>query len=559
MPVRALGRVCFLQKQANDPDMTSLTGLPAIITAARAGALDHAQTLFEEGGFDRRSDDPAALAVKGRLLKDHAAQLPLTERPAAYAAAAAAYAAADALAPQPYTRINLATLTMLAGDHDESRRIAASIVGWIGSDETIRETPYYRAATLAEALLILGEVAASQATFAQAIARAPLAYEDHAATLRQLGLLARHEGLGDRWLEQFRPPRSLHYAGHLGVASIANPELVAQIDALLVDDKIGFAFGALAAGADLTIAERVLAHGGELHVVLPLGEAAFVAQSVQPYGADWVRRFAACRDAATSWTECAADTGAYEPLASHLAADVAMGAAVGQSRRLASEALQLVVIDDGPGQYGTGLQTARDARRWQVAGRATRILLSRRATNVAASGQRAEPEGRADRRLAAMLQIDFRGLATLDEAHFAQAVDGLLQPWRAALARAAPPPSIVLPCGNSRIVAFENPGAAFAFARLLLGIPTGEFPVRIAGHYGLAHWLTDPDALVGRSVGQLGAIAAASYPGILTVSETFASALLLDTGSEVYAEPLGEVGELRLLAIRCSPEGRSEA
>ena len=534
--------------------MTSLNGLPAIITAARAGALDHAKALFKEGGFDRRVGDPAALAVKGRLLKDHAAQLPLAERPAGFAVAAAAYAAADAIAPQPYTRINLATLTMLAGNHVESRRIAASIVEWIASDETIRETPYYRAAILAEAQLILGQVAVSQATFAEAIARAPFAYEDHAATLRQLGLLARHSGLDERWLEQFRPPRSLHYAGHLGVASIADPQLLAQIDAVLYDDDIGFAFGALAAGADLTIAERVLARGSELHVVLPLCEAAFIAQSVQPYGEDWVRRFAACRDAATSWTECASDTGAYEPLASHMAADVAMGGAVGQSRRLTSEALQLVVIDDGPGSYGTGLQTARDARRWRAAGRPTRIVRSPRTTNVAASGQRAEPEGRADRRLAAMLQIGFNGLANLDEAQFAQAVDSLLQPWRAALAQAGPPPSIVLPCGNSRIVAFENPGAAFAFARQLLGTATGEFAVKIAGHYGLAHWLTDPDALVGRSVGQLGAIAAAAYPGILTVSETFASALLLDTGSEVYAEPLGEACELRLFAIRCSPE-----
>ena len=536
--------------------MTSLTGLPAIITAARAGALDHATALFKQGGFDRRDDDPAALAVKGRLLKDRAAQLPLAERPAGFAAAAAAYAAADARAPQPYTRINLATLTMLSGRPDEARAIAASIVEWIGSDETIRETPYYRAATVAEALLILGEVARARTVFGEAIASAPFAYEDHAATLRQLGLLARHTGLDERWLDQFRPPRSLHFAGHLGVASATDPQLLTQIDAVLSEDEIGFAFGALAAGADITIAERVLAHGGELHVVLPLSEAAFVAQSVVPYGADWARRFDTCRDAATSWTECAVDTGAYEPLASHLAADVAMGGAVGQGRRLASEALQVVVVDEGTGQFGAGLQTARDVRRWQAAGRATRVLRSPRTASVAASGQRTKPEGRADRRLTAILQIDFDGLATLDEARFADAVDSLLQPWRTALARVATRPSIVLSCGNSRIVAFENPGSAFAFARLLLGLPTGDFPVRIAGHYGLAHWLADPAALVGRSVGQLGAIAAAAYPGILTVSESFAAALLLDADSEVYAEPLGEAGELRLFAIRCSPEGQ---
>lgn len=535
--------------------MTSLTGLPAIITAARAGALDHAETLFRAGGFDRRSDDPAALAVGGRLLKDRAALLPVEQRAAGFAAAAAAYAAADDLAPQPYTRINLATLTMLAGNRDEARRIAKAIVEWIASDASIRETPYFLAAAQAEAHLIRGETDTARKAFAEAIARAPTAYEDHATTLRQLGLLARHVGLDNAWLDDFRPPKSLHYAGQLGVAEMPEPRLLAEIDSALENDRIGFAFGALAAGAELTIAERVLARGGELHVVLPIREAAFVAQSVLPYGEGWVRRFAACRNAAESWTESASNTGSYEPLASHLAADVAMGAAVGFSRRVASEAVQLVLVDDGAGEFGGGLNTARDARRWQATGRPTRVLRTPRVATVVASSLRAEPEGRADRRLAAILQIDFQGLGDLDEAQFADVVDTVLLPWRAALGRIATQPSIVLPCGNSRIVAFENPESAFAFARQLLAMPTGGFPVRIAGHYGLAHWLTAPDALVGRSVGQLAAIAAAAFPGTLTVSENFASALLLGVADDTYAEPLGEAGELRLFAIRSPQDG----
>lgn len=533
--------------------MTSLTGLSAIITAARAGALDHAEALFEAGGFDRRAGDPAALAVKGRLLKDRAMLLPPAERPAAFAAAAAAYAAADKLVPQPYTRINLATLTLLAGNREEARRLAGGIIEWIASDDTIRETPYYLAATQAEAHLVLGETDAARRALAEAVARAPAAWEDHAGSLRQLAMVATHNGLGAGWLEAFRPPRSLHYTGHLGVPERRPAALLAQIDAVLEEEKIGFGFGALAAGADLTIAERILACGGELHVVLPIGEAAFIAQSVRPYGEGWVERFEACRDAAESWTECALDTGDYEPLASHMAADVAMGSAIGHSRRVASDAVQLAVIDAAPGEFGGGTYTAHEVRRWQASGRRTRVLRSPRAAQVAASGERAVPEGRADRRLAAMLHIDFDGLEGLDEARFAEAVDTLLQPLRAALATSETKPAIVLPCGNSRIVAFDDAAAAFAFARRLLAMPVGQYPVRIAGHYGLAHWLADPDALVGRSVGQLGVIAAAAFPGSLTVSESFASALLLNWGGEVYAEPLGGAGDLRLFAIRYPP------
>jgi len=89
--------------------------LPAIITAARAGALDQAWVQFEQGGYDRATTDPGALAVKGRLLKDRALCAPPAERSSRFAEAAAAYTAADAIAPQPYTRINIATLSLLAG------------------------------------------------------------------------------------------------------------------------------------------------------------------------------------------------------------------------------------------------------------------------------------------------------------------------------------------------------------------------------------------------------------------------------------------------------------
>lgn len=284
--------------------------------------------------------------------------------------------------------------------------------------------------------------------------------------------------------------------------------------------------------------------------MLPLREEAFLAQSITPYGANWRARFDACRDAAASWTETAADTGSYEPLASQLAADVAMGAAVQQARRLASDAIQMVIVDEGPGEYGNGAQTARDALRWQAAGGVTRVLRSPRVNGVSPSGLSATPEGHADRRLATMLQIDFHGLADLDEARFAEAVAGVIEPLRSALAAATVRPAIMLPCGNSRIAAFETPEAAYDFACEMLTLQAGPFPVRIVRHYGLAHWLRDPDALVGRSVRQLGAVAAGALPGTIVVSETFASALCLARAHEIYAEPIGEVEDLSLFAIR---------
>lgn len=533
-----------------DNAMISPTGLPAILTAIRAGATGHAERLFREGGHGRQPENAAAQAVLARLLAERARTLPPSLRPAAFAEAAAAYARADAQVSQLYTCINSATMTLLAGDVAGAQVMAEKVLSWLEAGPVIRETPFMIEACRAEAHLVAGRLDAARSVLVGAVAMAPEAYEDHAAARRQFQMICHALDIDASWLEAFAPPSTLHYAGHLGVAVEPGARLLAEIDGALAADRVGFAFGALAAGADLTIAERVLERGGELHVVLPLRTEAFLQQSVRPYGADWERRFIAVRDVAASWTETAQDTGAYEPLASHLAADVAMGAAVRHSRSLGGEAVQLVILDDADGPWGAGIHTAREARRWASMGRTSRSLRVPRSAPVAASGTRQAPEGRPERRLAAMLQIDFVGLADLDEAQLADAVADVLLPFRSALSLIPVRPSVTLPCGNSRIMAFADPESAFAFARAVSDIPVVPFWLRIAGHYGLAHWLSDPEALIGRPVDQLATIAAVAFPGAITVSEAFASALCLATGDEVYAEPLGDAGSLRLYALR---------
>ena len=522
--------------------------LPEIVTAARAGALDHGWTLFEQGGYDRLSGDAGALAVKGRLLKDRALRVPRSARRAAFAEAAAAYAAADRVAPQPYTRINLATLTLLAGDPAAAAVIARRVLDWLDTPGGFAETPYYLAATRAEAQLLCGDRRAAEATLADAIRHDPDGWADHASTLRQLGLILTARGEPADWLDSYRPPRSLHYAGHLGIAADDHSALSAAVSAAIAEAKIGFGYGALAAGADIVIAEALLDAGAELHVVLPTAIDSFIAQSVAPFGAAWEPRFRACLDAAVDVREATGVTGAYEPLATGLAADLAMGAAVLNARLLESSAAQLLVIDDGKGRYGDGRATARDGERWAGSGFPQTVLVAPRMVPVVASGQR-ESEGRPDRRLAAMLHIAFDGIDTLEDGAFAEALDDVIAPFREKMAAISMTPDLTLPAGNARIVAFTTPAAAWAYARLLIARSSSPYPLRIGGHYALAHWLDEPAALVGRGVAELGWIAAAALPGVVTVSEAFATALMVDADPAPHAEPIGEADDLRLLAL----------
>src|SRR5688572_4198418 len=123
--------------------------LVAIVSYARAGALDFAWAQYLAGGYDSRGDDPAALSVKGRLLKDRALLAEGEKRRGLFAEAAGAYAQADAIDPQPYPLINVATLTFLAGDGDRAAALARQVLERLEGEQALAETPYYIEATRA--------------------------------------------------------------------------------------------------------------------------------------------------------------------------------------------------------------------------------------------------------------------------------------------------------------------------------------------------------------------------------------------------------------------------
>lgn len=527
--------------------MNSITGLAAVITAARAGSISYANRLFQTGGWAEQGDNPSALATRARLLKDAALRAKGADRQPMLHKAADAYRAADSLRPQPYTRINEASLRFLAGDRAGAQTLAAALLDWMSSPAELAETPYYIWATRAEACLLCDDPVAAGHAMERACAADPDGWSDRASTLRQFALILAATGADAQWLDAFRPPASLNYAGHLGIAADESADARARIEAWIKDHGIGFGFGALAAGADIVMAEALLAGGGELHVILPIGIDAFIAQSVAPYDPAWLGRFHACLAAAQSVQCVSSLTRPYEPLATQLAADVAMGATVLNARHLQSTAWQLLMIDDGPGRFGNGLGTRGIGERWRDAGRQACLVVPRN-TPVPASGLRQIPEGRADRRLAAMLMITFDGLDGCDEADFADALDTVIMPFCDACASFDPQPDLVLPLGNGRLVAFADPDLAWAYARAVLALKPG-MPLRLAGHYGLTHWLDHPPSLVGRATADLAAIAAAALPGVLTASETLASVLAINLSDAMIAEHIGETGAIRLFAL----------
>jgi hypothetical protein len=316
--------------------------LSSISSLARAGATSRAWEAFVAAGLDE-ANDINALTLKGRLLKDRARQAAGAERRALFAQSGAAYKQAAKLRPDSYPLINAAAMALFAGDGDSAGIIARDVLTLIDSDPAQGETPYWREATRAEALLLLGRMSEAQASFATAMKLAPEAWEDHASTLRQFATILKETGGDPSWLTPHRPPPSLHFSGILGIAE-DDAAAVAAIKAAIDDIAPGFAYGALAAGADIIAAEILVETGAELHVILPAAQDVFRRFSIDPFAAQWSRRFDALIEAATSITIC--DGGGDICQASIAFADYhAMGMAAEHARLLESRA---VAIRIGP-------------------------------------------------------------------------------------------------------------------------------------------------------------------------------------------------------------------
>jgi MAP3K TRAFs-binding domain len=546
------------------------TPLPLITALARSGALDRAWALFEAGGYVAAKDSPAALAVKGRLLKDRALKASGAARRELFALSADAYAAADGLSPAPYLLINVATLAYLSGDHAKGAEIARAVLARLDAGEEISETPYWLDATRAEALLLTGDVSKANAAMTSAIARAPDSWSDHASTLRQLRLIENERGADAGWLDPHRPPQSLHFAGHLGVAGDDAFALRTRVDAVLSQERIGFGYGALAAGADIIIAESLLAHGADLHVVLPVRQNIYFEQSVERIGGDWSARYAACLDGAASITEATEVKGAFEPLTVALAGDISMGSAVLNARMLESSAFQLIVADEGPGAYGSGVYSARDGARWAASGHRQIILRSPRSDVISASGSVAMERPVPSRRLAAIIHAVILGTEALEEANWPLLDAHIFAPLRAAVERTSVQPMLIGSWGSQRTMAFAEVCAAHTVAKAMLdcfaaidlaahGLPPG-LALTIGGHYDIAHVSPADGAVIndiyGHGVARATDIATQAHPGSFTVSDVFARALAFQTGSDIRAEHVGELfsggdGEpMKLFAVR---------
>jgi class 3 adenylate cyclase len=544
-----------------------LTALAQARVGASRRALAIAMALLDDPLAAQWHGD--ALALSGRIAKDRWLRLPVGEaRDHAAKQAVDCYRRAWDLSGDIFPGINAASMLRVAGALAASRALAREVAS---AARDSNAAPHWRAATLAEAALLLDDIPSSIEHYAAALKAADGRVGDVASMRRQLRLLAEVMPVPPEVDAALALPRIVVFAGHMiDAADRARPRLPEAIEGALAArlaqrlDALdaGFGYCSAACGADLLFVEAMLARRAEVHVILPFERSDFVATSVAFAGPAWVERFerALAQVASVSYgvhERYLGDESLYA-----YAGQLMQGSALLRARELESEPMLLAVLDRDAERLPGGTRDLLD--NWQQLGLPSeRIDPAALREVVIASHQvlstaRAMPEValRAHplrRQVRTMLFADMVGFSRLGEedtpsflVHFLGAIAEMLQ-------HCGHPPAFVNTWGDGLFMVFDEVEHAVDFALRLRdavqqtdwaarGLPSGT-SIRMGMHTGPVFEALDPlirrPNYFGSHVVRAARIEPVAAPGAVYVSAELAASLAASGAREFCTDYMG--------------------
>jgi class 3 adenylate cyclase len=392
-----------------------------------------------------------------------------------------------------------------------------------------------------------------------------MSVSDRAATRRQLNMICRAISIDEAVVDLLRVPVALHYCGHVPSSGRFTSD-----DERHVADAIRqflhvrgpvVAWGSLAAGADIVVAEQVLlSAGSELHLVLPFPAAEFVGTSVAPAGNEWAHRFGECLAGAADVEHATSGRNGDDDSAYAYCSSIAMGAAILRGRSLAQRAEQFAAWDGSTTNRTAG--TAADVARWRSTGLPSTIVpVSGGSSTVM------RVEHHLERAVFALLFADVKGYSALRDRDMRSFVTGVLQPLAAVLDRPAVRHrntwgdaiyAVVDDVAEAADIALSLQETIASIDMDALGLP--PLALRIGAHAGPVVAVDDPvmgaTGYFGEHVIRAARIEPITPPGAVYVTAAFAALLALAGGHQFACEYVGQVptaksfGTMRMHLLR---------
>ncbi|HTG43647.1 MAG TPA: TRAFs-binding domain-containing protein, partial [Verrucomicrobiae bacterium] len=169
--------------------------------------------------------------------------------------------------PESYPGINAATIALLLNETDKARRIAESVL------EICQNQPddYWKHATVAEALVVLGDTEGAKRAYQAAVASEKDNLRAFSSTRKQARTLSRQlYGRPDTFDSCFPIPKLVVFSGHMIDApdrrtprfpAEKEGEIKALLEKQLAAMNAGIGFSSAASGSDILFLEAMIARG----------------------------------------------------------------------------------------------------------------------------------------------------------------------------------------------------------------------------------------------------------------------------------------------------------
>lgn len=464
-----------------------------------------------------------------------------------------------------YPGINAATMSLIIGEKNRSRRIAGQVI------ENVKKSDrgYWKLAALGEAYLLRSDFEKSMHFYRMAVDAVDGNYGDVCSIYRQLVLLSDYIDIPQEIPDLFKPPSIICFTGHMidrpgrelpRLPESAIPRLRNQMRKKLDELGARIGYSMPACGSDIVFIEEMLKRGAEVNIFLPFCIEDFIATSVAYAGKIWERKFRMIiKKARVHYVTEEKFLGNNELFS--FANDAIMGIAYLQARMMHTNPWLLAVVDRVNNHSLPG-STLELVNKWPDKESIRLIELNpRQAVRNDASPPHGAAVSAADfktdimRDLKCILFSDIVGFSRIEEQYTPYFMHELLESIAVNTGKLPARPEIINTWGDAIFAVYTNAKDLAEFAFHIKDTFTGtdwsaknlprKISARIALHAGPVFIGTDSITkrtnAYGRHISRTAMMEPVTVPGCIYASSQFAAKLIMETGDLYRYEYAGEI------------------
>lgn len=526
----------------------------AVLSLARSGFTKRAADLFEELFPDYQDIKTPSILVelkslKARIEKDWGFKSSGEESRAHFANAAELYEDAFLETNDYYPGVNAASLWLWANNEYKARMISLRCLGNCKFTDD-----YYGYVSRLELQFIQSKISESDNLIDLALAQNP-SIDKRLSTYRQFRKSSEFLPMISGTFERLRPGPVIRFLGQMpweSLDAVFEGKLKQGITNQLVLHRFEKAFGSLAAGADIIIAEEILNHDIPLTVLLPLDTKAFVETSVIPFGDNWLERFEICIEKAAEIKYACETSQPADGIAFRHCSYITMGLAINSAETFMSDAHQLAIWD---GQItGKAGGTSEDIQLWNKLGRRQTIISKEgECCDVGLMGTSKVEQKEEQREIKPVLFADFVGFSTLSETQIKTFTQLALGQVADVLDKCGSKVLSANTWGDGIFVIFEDVETAGSAALKISELDwvnednddLAGLEIRIGLHIGPLTKVEDPITkrftFIGSEISRASRIEPVTPPGSIFVTEAFVAHASTSTKNKLKFEYMGQV------------------